>query len=112
MNQYFHAVKFDAELKDTVRFANKIYGYKGAGSRVTNNFTIEYAARQGGRLGYPTMTIISPMGEKISVEGGYKDPAKMVLMLRFFGEGYYKEMDFQTFLFKKPQDAVAPEFSD
>lgn len=112
MNKYFYAVKFDAELRDTIQFANVIYGYKGSGTRVTNDFALTMASRPGGRIGYPTMTIITPLGEKITAEGGYKDPAKMVLMLKYYGEGYYKTMDFQTFLTQKPKEITAPAFSD
>ena len=112
MNKYFYAVKFDAESKDTVQFANKTYGFKKAGSRGTNEFAIAMATRPGGRIGYPTMTIINAFGEKVAVEGGYKDPAKMVLMLRFYGEGFYKSMDFQTFLSQKPTQEQSPVFSD
>jgi len=112
MNKYFYAVKFNAELRDSVQFANKIYGYKGSGARVTNEFAITMATRPGGRIGYPTMTIITPMGEKVAVEGGYKDPGKMLLMLRYYGEGFYKTMDYQTFLQQKPREADSSEFSD
>lgn len=97
MNQYFYAVKFDAELSDSVSFANKKYGFKSGGSRGTNEFALEMASRPGGRIGYPTMTIITPMGEKIAVEAGFKDPVKMKLMLIYYGAGYYKTKDFTTF---------------
>jgi len=112
MNKYFYPVKFDAELRDSVSFANTIYGYKGSTTRVTNDFAITMATRPGGRIGYPTMTIITPMGEKLAVEAGFKNPEKMVQMLRYYGEGHYKTMDFQTFLMKKPAEQSGPVFSD
>ncbi|HNV99673.1 MAG TPA: DUF255 domain-containing protein [Chitinophagales bacterium] len=97
MNTYFYSVKFDAESTDSVQFANKSYAFIPRGSRGTNGFAVEMATRPGGRIGYPTMTIISPLGEKIAVEGGYKDPAKMTLFLMYYGEGHYKTKDFNTF---------------
>ncbi len=112
LNTYFYAVKFDAESRDTVQFANKTYGFKSSGARGTNEFALAMATREGGRIGYPTMTIITAMGEKVAVEAGYKDPAKMLLMLRFYGEGHYKTMNFQTFLTQKPAQSPSPEFSD
>ena len=55
------------------------------------------ASRPGGRIGYPTITIISPMGEKIVVEAGYKNADKMKLFLLYYGEGHYKTKDYITF---------------
>lgn len=97
MNTYFYSVKFDAESRDSVQFANKSYSFIARGSRGTNGFAVEMATRPGGKLGYPTITIISPLGEKIAVEGGYKDPVKMTLFLTYYGEGHYKTKDFNTF---------------
>lgn len=97
MNTYFYPVKFDAELRDSVQFANKTYQFKPAGSRGTNEFAIAMASRAGGRIGYPTITIISPMGEKIAVEAGFKDAQKMKVFLHYYGEGHYKTKDFATF---------------
>lgn len=97
MNKYFYPIKFDAESKDTVQFANKTYGFKSAGSRGTNEFALEMASRPGGRIGYPTITIITAMGEKVTVEAGYKNPEKMKLFLMYYGEGHYKTKDFATF---------------
>lgn len=98
MNKYFYPVKFDAESKDTVAFANKTYGFKSSGSRGTNEFALEMASRPGGRIGYPTITIINALGEKLTVEAGYKNPEKMKLMLLYYGEGHYKTKDFNTFV--------------
>ncbi len=97
MNTYFYPVKFDAEQVDSVQFANKMYHFKSRGSRGTNEFALEMASRPGGKIGYPTITIISPMGEKIAVEAGYKDAAKMKVFLTFYGEGHYKTKDFATY---------------
>lgn len=97
MNKYFYPVKFDAEQKDSVSFANKMYRFDATAGRGTNGFALEMATRPGGRLGYPTISILGPMGEKIAVEAGYKNPEKMKLMLMYYGEGHYKTKDFTTF---------------
>ncbi len=97
MNKYFYPVKFDAEQQDSVQFANKTYKFKGNGNRGTNEFALEFATRPGGRIGYPSMTIIDPMGVKINVEAGFKNPDKMKVMLLYYGEGHYKTKDFPTF---------------
>lgn len=97
VNKYFYPVKFDAEQLDSVQFAGKSYEFKGSGSRGTNGFALEMASRPGGRIGYPTITIISAMGEKIIVEAGFKNAAKMKLFLIYYGEGHYKSKDYLTF---------------
>lgn len=97
MNQYFYPVKFDAELQDSVAFAGLNYKFKASGSRGTNEFALTMASRPGGRIGYPTITIISPMGEKIAVEAGFKNAAKMKVFLTYYGEGHYKTKDYATF---------------
>ncbi len=97
MNQYFYPVKFDAEQQDSVAFAGLNYKFKASGSRGTNEFALTMASRPGGRIGYPTITIISPMGEKIAVEAGFKNAAKMKVFLTYYGEGHYKTKDYATF---------------
>lgn len=97
MNTYFYPVKFDAESRDSLNFAGVAYKFKPSGSRGTNEFALTMASRPGGRIGYPTITIISPMGEKIVVEAGYKNADKMKLFLLYYGEGHYKTKDYLTF---------------
>ncbi len=97
MNKYFYPVKFDAEQRDSVQFAGKQYRFKSSGSRGTNEFALEMASRPGGRIGYPTITIISAMGEKITVEAGFKNAEKMKVFLIYYGEGHYKTKDYVTF---------------
>ncbi len=96
-NKYFYAIKFDAEQMDSVEFAGKMYKMKAAGKRGTHDFAMEMGSRPGGRIGYPTISFIDPMGKKIAVEAGFKDAAKMKLTLIYYGEGHYKTKDFITF---------------
>lgn len=97
MNTYFYPVKFDAESRDSLSFAGKDYKFKPSGSRGTHEFALTMASRPGGKIGYPTMTIISPMGEKIVVEAGFKNVEQMKLFLLYYGEGHYNTKDFVTF---------------
>lgn len=114
MNTYFYPVKFDAESRDSVQFANIMYRFKSMGSRGTNEFAITMASRPGGKIGYPTISIISPLGEKITVEAGYKDAAKMKMFLLYYGEGHYETKDFATFQkeYLEKQQQPAPTLGD
>lgn len=97
MNKYFYPIKFDAEQRDSVQFAGVLYKFKSSGSRGTNEFALNMASRPGGRIGYPTITIISPMGEKVAVEAGFKNAEKMKIFLIYYGEGHYKTKDYVAF---------------
>jgi thiol-disulfide isomerase/thioredoxin len=97
MNKYFYPIKFDAEQRDSVQFAGVLYKFKSSGSRGTNEFALNMASRPGGRIGYPTITIISPMGEKVAVEAGFKNAEKMKVFLIYYGEGHYKTKDYVSF---------------
>ncbi len=97
MNKYFYPIKFDAEQKEAASFAGKDYVFKASGARGTHGFASEMAMREGGRIGYPTITFIDAMGKKIAVEAGFKDAQKMKLTLLYYGEGHYKTKDFITF---------------
>lgn len=99
INAHFYAVKFDAEQKQPVTFLGKQYQFVASGSRGTHQFAIDMANRNG-RLGYPTITFLDANGNKLSAEGGYKEPAKMTPVLKYFGEGFYKEMTYAEFITK------------
>lgn len=96
VNKYFYPVKFDAESKETYAFNGKNYAFKPSGGRGTNEFALQFAARNG-RLGYPTTTFMFATGETLMVVPGYQDATNMALLLRFLGEEHYKTMDFKQF---------------
>lgn len=98
MDRYFYAVKFDAEQEEPVEFGGQTYAFKGKNGRGTNEFALNMATRPNGGIGYPTITILDAKGNKIAVEAGYKNPAQMVPMLLYYGEGHYKTKDYNTFL--------------
>jgi thioredoxin-related protein len=106
INQYFYAVKFNAESKESYEFNGKTYQNKSKGARSTNEFALEYAARNG-RLGYPTTTFMFANGEKLMVLPGYQDASQMALLLKFLGEEHYKTMDYQQFVQNEKEAELA-----
>lgn len=106
VNENFYAVKINAEQKEDIKFNDKVYSFKANGGRGTNDFAVMYAARNG-RLGYPTTSFITTKGDKIGVEPGYKDPAGMLTMLKYYAEGHYKTMDFATYKAKASTEIQA-----
>ncbi len=97
MNKYFYAIKFDAEQNTVVDFAGITYNFKANGNRGTHEFALAMGSRPGAGIGYPTISFIDPMGKKVAVEAGYKDPAQMKLTLIYYGEGHYKTQTFAAF---------------
>lgn len=106
VNENFYAIKINAEQKEDIVFNGKTYVTKSNGSRGTNDFAIAYASRSG-RLGYPTISFITTSGDKIGVEPGYKDAPNMLLMLKYYAEGFYKTMDFASYKLKASQEIQA-----
>jgi thioredoxin-related protein len=106
INAHFYAVKFDAEQKQDIQFLGKTYSFIPSGSRGTHQFASQMANRNG-RLGYPTITFLDANGSRISAEGGYKDPAKMKNVMKYYAEGFYKEMNFNDFLTKQAEQISA-----
>lgn len=106
INDNFYAVKFDAEQKEDLNFLGKTYSFVPSGSRGTHAFAAMMANRNG-RIGYPTITFLDASGARIAVEAGYKDSGKMMNMLKYYGEGYYREMNFNDFLTKQSEKISA-----
>lgn len=99
VNENYYAVKFDAEQKEDIQFLGKTFSFVPSGSKGTHQFAMQMANRNG-RIGYPTITFLDASGNRIAAEAGFKDSKKMLLILKYYGEGFFKEMDFNTFQLK------------
>lgn len=97
MNEYFYAVKFDAERTDTIPF----YGYKFGP-------TVRQDGRKGphqlaaallqNKMSYPSYVIMDENYSILQVIGGYQDVKQFEPLIRFFGERAYKEMTGEEFM--------------
>lgn len=92
INQHFYAVKLNAETKQPVLWNNTTYEYD-EGNKV-NDFAL-FATQ--GQLAFPN-TVIFPQTEKIPAAiPGFMEPKEMEIILKYFGEGYYKTQNFNEY---------------
>lgn len=93
INQHFYAVKQDAESRKTVTWQNKQFSYNA--TRKVNDFSL-YVTR--GQLSFPTTVIFASPGSEPAAIPGYMKPGDIEPVLKYFGEGNYKNQDFQEFM--------------
>ena len=110
VNQYYYAVKFNAEGNSTVNFN---------GNTFTNpNYKEELANRRNGThqftqylnvSAYPTVVYFDEKGALIFPIVGYQTPQQIELYLKLFGEDKYKSMKTQDD-FSAYATAFVPQF--
>ncbi|MDR1006928.1 MAG: thioredoxin domain-containing protein [Bacteroidales bacterium] len=94
MNHYFISVKFDAEQKEDVNFADKTYKYVKQGRGGINLLTVELL---GNKIGYPSFVILNNDLTKKQVLTGYYPKEEFEKQIIFICEGYDKKMSYEDF---------------
>lgn len=93
INENYYAVKFNAEIKDSVELGGKKYGYNPAYKANELAVYLLY-----GRMGYPTTVLLSTIDAQPAPLSGFLKPAELEAPLKFFGDGLYKIQDFPNFM--------------
>ena len=106
INANFYPVKLDAETKQSMFFKNNQYYFKpneGRHGRGVHEIAI-YLTR--GRLNYPSIVFLDENASNPQPIAGFQNPIRMDKLLKFFGEGYYKQIDWLLFnqIYKSPLD--------
>lgn len=94
INTYFYPVKFNAEQKEEINYGGKIHKFVESGRSGYHELA---AAMVDGKLGYPNFVYFNERMERIMISPGYKEPADVMLELRFTAEGNYLNMSWQDF---------------
>ncbi len=103
VNEHFYPVKFNAESGDPVtfkgqKFENPDYNPAMANSRNgTHHLTYQIANVQG-RIAYPTVVYLDSDLNVLAPVQGLMTPEQMEPILVYFGEGHYKNQEYQAFL--------------
>ncbi len=92
INQHFYAVKLNAETKEPVIWNNKNYNYDEANK--VNDFAL-YATQ--GQLSFPNTIIFPEIRETPAAIPGFMEPKEIEVILKYFGEGYYKTQNFNEY---------------
>jgi len=70
LNENYHMVKFNAEIKDELTFKGKKYAYKGNGLKGFNTLAAELTQ---GKLSYPAFVVLDEELNTLQVARGYKN---------------------------------------
>ena len=95
INKNFYPVKLDAETRRNILFQNNNYIYRpDAGKRGVHELAI-FLTR--GRLNYPSVVFLDETLKNPQPISGFQNPVSMDKLLKFFGEDYYKTLDWGIF---------------
>ena len=92
LNKYFISVKLDAEMKDSIKFKDKLYTFKP-----------EYRSNEiavwmlNGQMSYPTSVYLDEGFNLLGPAPGYQTPQQLLPQLRYFAENIYKTKDWDTY---------------
>ena len=88
LNEKFHAVKFDAEDKETIKFKGKDHSFVKSGRKGYNQLAKNFA---NGRLSYPTIAFLDEDLNQIQAFPGYKAPGQFDALLNYIAGDQYKK---------------------
>ncbi|MGB1241980.1 MAG: thioredoxin family protein [Chitinophagales bacterium] len=94
VNENFYAVKFNAETRRDVFFKGQKFSYIQDGNKGYNLFSL-YLTR--GKLTYPSIVFLDKTVNNPQPIKGFQSVSTMDRVLQFFGEDYYKKMDWSLF---------------
>lgn len=113
INKNFYAVKLDAEMKEPIFFRNHEYKYDPTQNTYGIHELAIYLTR--GKLSFPSIAFLDENLSNPQSASGVFTPSQLILILKFFGENYYKSIDFPTFrklykngLLNQPTIAIPP----
>ncbi len=97
MNENYYAVKFDAEMSDTIVFGGYTYVNEGGvnGRRGTHQLA---AAMLQGRLSYPSYVFMNENNQLLTVAPGYMDAKDIMPVLSYFATDAFKKQSFNDYI--------------
>jgi len=94
VNQYFYAVKFNAEQKEPIKFRDREYKFIPSGTRGYNELAAELLQ---GKLSYPTIVYLDKDINLIQPIPGFQTPQALEPIINFFGSDKYRTMSWEDF---------------
>ena len=101
LNEEYYAVKFDAETKDTIRFAGRQFINDGNRSRSPHQLAV---ALLQGKMSYPSVAYLNEQNQLLTAVPGYYTPDKLEPILLFFAEDAFKTQSFEDYSKKFQED--------
>ena len=97
MNEHYYAVKFDAEMNDTINFAG--YTFFNEGGRNGRKGTHQLAAALlQGRMSYPSYVFMDEKNQLLTVAPGYMEAKDLMPVLMYFGTDSYLNQTFKEYI--------------
>ena len=94
VSENFYAVKFDAEMRQTIHFKEQDYSYVTDGMRGYNQLAAKILKNQ---MSYPTTVYLDENMEEIFPVPGYRDPKDFEIILNYVATDAYKAGAFDSF---------------
>jgi len=95
LNEHYYPVKFNAEGKDTITFADRKFVNQNTGNRSPHEFAV---ALLQGRLSYPSIAFMNEQNQMMTVVPGYRTADQISPILVFLAEDYFKTINFDDFV--------------
>lgn len=94
LNANFYPVKMNAEKDETINFKGKDYDFVAQGGRGYHQLAAELMQ---GKMSYPTVVFLDEKMDLLQPIPGFRKPAEMDLILKFFGGDHYKNTSYDIF---------------
>ncbi|MFB6307456.1 MAG: thioredoxin family protein [Flavobacteriales bacterium] len=96
LNENFHPVKMNAEMRDTIVFRGKTYknikpSFKKPKPNARGKPHELALSLVDGNLAYPAIVVLNEKFQRLNIAKGFRPPKKMLKMLKHFGEEKYKK---------------------
>lgn len=95
INKNYHAVKLNAEQKDTIKLGEKIFVNENPDKR--KNAHQLAVALLNGRMSYPTIVYLDENANMLSPVPGYLDAESIEPILKYYGEDAHKEISWEEY---------------
>jgi thioredoxin-related protein len=92
MNKYFHAVKLDAETKDTIHFQGHDFFYHPENR--ANEIAVSLLNQ---KMSYPTSVYLDENVAVLSPVPGYLTVDQIMIILKFYGDNIYKTKSWEDY---------------
>ena len=97
MNDNYYAVKFDAEMNDTIVFGGYTFVNEGGTNGRKGTHQLAAALLQG-RLSYPSYVFMNEQNQLITVAPGYMEANEFLPILKYIGTNAYLKQSFKDYI--------------
>ena len=99
INENYYAVKFDAEMNDTIVFSGYTFVNEGGMNGRKGTHQLAVALLQG-RLSYPSYVFMDEHNQLLTVAPGYMEANDFLPILKYFGTNAYLTEKYQDYIKK------------